>query len=125
MAPQVLKVLKVCKNNGIGGFEVLKSLTKMLKGIANNKVPENIRTFFFEAKIIALVKKDGGLRPIAKGDILRRVVAKCAGSKEISHERQEYFGKPTPDVALAKKQRSRLISSETFLRKRILKRFFA
>ena len=35
---------------------------------------------FFGANLIALRKKDGGVRPIAVGCTLRRLVAKCANS---------------------------------------------
>ena len=48
--------------------------------LQNNKVPEDIRPFFFGAKLIALVKIDGGLRSISIGNTLRRSNAKCAGS---------------------------------------------
>ena len=34
---------------------------------------------FFGANLIALNKKEGGVRPIAVGNTLRRLVAKCAG----------------------------------------------
>ena len=47
---------------------------------------------FFRARIIALVKKYGRLRPNAIGTSLRRVVAKCADSK-VSDEQQEFFWK--------------------------------
>ena len=38
------------------------------------------RASFFGATLIALNKKGGGLRPIAVGCTLRRLVAKCAGA---------------------------------------------
>ena len=38
-------------------------------------------SFFFGANLIALQKKDGGVRPIAVGCTLRRLVAKVAGGK--------------------------------------------
>ena len=37
------------------------------------------------------MKIDGGLRPIAIGNTLRRIASKCAGSKALS-ERQNFFG---------------------------------
>ena len=80
LAPQVLKVF-VFNSNGSTGHEFWKSLTELVSVTPNNTVPENIRLFFFGAKLIAFVKKDGGLRPIAIGNTLRRVVAKCGGSK--------------------------------------------
>ena len=41
-------------------------------------IPNEIRPIFFGANLLALTKKDGGLRPIAVGDTLRRLTAKCA-----------------------------------------------
>ena len=49
------------------------------------------RPFFFGAKLIAFIKINGGLRPIAIGNTLRHIVSKCAGSKALS-ERQNFFG---------------------------------
>ena len=37
--------------------------------------------YFFGATLTALNKKDGGVRPIAVGCTLRRLVAKCAGAR--------------------------------------------
>ena len=39
--------------------------------------PEYARPIFFGATLIPLKKKDGGIRPIAVGQTLRRLVAKC------------------------------------------------
>ena len=42
--------------------------------------PEGIRQVLFGANLTALNKKGGGLRPIAVGETIRRLVAKCACS---------------------------------------------
>ena len=42
------------------------------------KVPDFIRPYFFGARLLALCKKDGGIRPIAVGNTIRRLVAKAA-----------------------------------------------
>ena len=47
--------------------------------------------FFFGAKLFALIKIDGGLKPIAIGNTLRHIASKCAGSKALS-ERKFFFG---------------------------------
>lgn len=39
-----------------------------------------MRPFFFGASLITLTKKGGGMRPIAVGNTLRRLSAKCAGN---------------------------------------------
>ena len=54
LAPQVLENL-VCKSNGSAGLEILKSLRKLVIVTANNKVAENIRPFFFGAKLTTSV----------------------------------------------------------------------
>ena len=89
IVPQILKDL-VSKSNGSAGLDFLKSLTKLINFIGDGKIPETQRPFF-GAKLIALIKIDGGLRPIAIGNTLRRIVSKCAGSKALS-ERQNFFG---------------------------------
>jgi hypothetical protein len=56
----------------------LKSLTHFLQHIINGNFCNNNRAFFFGAKLIAIKKKDGGTRPIAIGETLRRLAAKIA-----------------------------------------------
>ena len=88
--PQIFKDI-VSKSNGSAGLNFLKSLTKLINLIGDGKIPEPLRPFFFGAKLIALIKIDGGLRPIAIGNTLRRIASKCTGSKALS-ERQNFFG---------------------------------
>ena len=90
MVPQIFKDL-VSKSNGSAGPKFLKSLTKLINLIVDGKIPETLRPFFFGAKLIALIKIDGGLRPIAIGNTLRRIASKCAGSKALS-KRPNFFG---------------------------------
>ena len=47
--------------------------------ILNGKVPLELRPYFFGAKLIALKKADGGLRPNPVGKTFRQLSAKCAG----------------------------------------------
>ena len=89
IVPQIFKDL-VSKSNGSAGLNFLKSLTKLINLIGDGKIPEPLRPFF-GAKLIALIKIDGGLRPIAIGNTLRRIATKCAGSKALS-ERQNFYG---------------------------------
>ena len=49
------------------------------------------RPYFFGAKLIALKKPDGGLRPIAVGNTFRRLSAKCAGY-HVFESRQARYG---------------------------------
>ena len=59
---------------------MLTSLTGFVNLILDGKCPKEACPVFFGAKLIALEKKGGGLRPIAVGYTLRRLVAKCANS---------------------------------------------
>ncbi len=90
ITPQIFKDL-INKSNGSAGFEFLKSVTRLVGIISEGKIPEIIRPFFFGAKLIALNKKDGGLRPIAVGNTLRRIISKCAGYS-VSDKRKTDFG---------------------------------
>ena len=90
IVPQVFKDL-VSKSNGKAGLNFLKSLSKLINLFGDCKIPEPLRPFFFGAKLIDLIKIDGGLRPIAIGNTLRRIASKCAGSKALS-EWQHFFG---------------------------------
>ena len=40
-------------------------------------VPEEVAPYLAGARLHAAIKKDGGLRPIAVGNLLRRLVGKC------------------------------------------------
>ncbi|XP_055334990.1 uncharacterized protein LOC129586034 [Paramacrobiotus metropolitanus] len=58
-----------------------EALASVLNIVVNGKIPSDIRPTFFGGKLIALRKKDGGLRPIAVGLTLRRIVAKIVCTK--------------------------------------------
>ena len=62
-----------------GGKELIRSLTCFINKVLEGKVPPSVQPIFFGATLIALQKKEGGVRPIAVGLSLRRLVAKCAG----------------------------------------------
>ena len=76
LRPQVLKNM-TAKSNGQTGLE--------------GNVPFELRPYFFGAKLIALKKPDGGLRPIAVGNTFRRLSAKCA-RYPVFETRQERYG---------------------------------
>ena len=59
--------------------EFSQRLTNLVNVILEGKEPFELRPYFFGAKLIALKKPDGGLRPIAVGNNIRRLSAKCAG----------------------------------------------
>ena len=60
---------------------LVPALVSFTELVLNGKTPAFIRPFFFGATLIALEKKGGGVRPIAVGGSLRRLIAKVAGMK--------------------------------------------
>ena len=54
IVPQIFKEL-VSKSNGSAGLKLLKSLIKLINLIGDGKIPESLRSFFFGAKLIALI----------------------------------------------------------------------
>ena len=61
-----------------GGRELLTALSSFILHILEGNTPSSIQPILFGANLIALNKKEGGIRPIAVGQILRRLAAKCA-----------------------------------------------
>ena len=55
----------------------LETLSSLVTALARGGVPQEVAPHFCGARLHAAVKKDGGIRPIAVGNILRRLVAKC------------------------------------------------
>ena len=82
LKPQHLKDLV-----GSGGREhesrLLKSLTHFVNLVLDRCVPQEIRSIFFGASLCALRKKDGGVRPIAIGNTLRRLISPRLLSEDV------------------------------------------
>ena len=78
LRPQHLKDL-TCESAERGGKELVRALSAFILHVLEGNTPVSVRPFFFGATLIALRKKDGGVRPIAVGQTLRRLVGKCAG----------------------------------------------
>ena len=66
------EMLKVCLDDG----ELLQLLIAAAEDFARASVPQEIFRAFQKAHVIALAKKDGGVRGIATGTSFRRLVAK-------------------------------------------------
>jgi hypothetical protein len=64
----------------VPGTQLQVGLAAAVADIARGHVPADARPFFFGARLAALEKKQGGVRPIACGDVLRRLAGKwlCA-----------------------------------------------
>ena len=79
MRPEHLK--SILKNTSPAlANKTLAALTKVTNAMAAGKVPAQVRPFLCGARLIAGKKKDNSLRPIAVGNLLRRIVAKCFSS---------------------------------------------
>ena len=72
------------------GRRLLESLTKLVNLVLKGTIPEDIQPIFFGANLCALSKKDGGIRPIAVGSTLRRLITKV-GFKPISQQLGLFF----------------------------------
>ena len=64
----------------VPGFEdeVIRQLTAVVNILAKGEAPAEVRAFMSGAMLAALPKDDGDLRPIAVGEVLRRLVGKCS-----------------------------------------------
>ena len=60
------------------GNRLILSLTSLVNTILNGQISDFARIIFFSANLTALRKKDGGIRPIAVGNILRRLTSNVA-----------------------------------------------
>ena len=91
LVPQLYKDL-IAKSNRSVGNEFLQKLTSVLNIVLEGKVPVGLRPFFFGAKLIGLRETDGGIRPIAVGNTLRRICAKCVSSFATDQRRIDFHG---------------------------------
>ena len=63
----------------------------LLQNLADGKAPASLAPLLASAPLLALLKKDGSIRPVAIGEILRRIVSKCA-LRSVMGEAVEYLG---------------------------------
>ena len=56
------------------------ALTKFSNMLLAGKTPKEVAPYFCGAKLHGALKKDGGLRPIAVGNVLRRLASKCSAT---------------------------------------------
>ena len=77
LTPQHLKDL--ITSEGTSG-NLLAAITSLVNILMDGTIPTEIRPFFFGGRLIALLKKGGGIRPIVVGLCLRRVASKLVSS---------------------------------------------
>ena len=56
---------------------MITALTKFVNLLAAGKTPPSILPHLCGATLLTCKKKNGGLRPIAVGEVLRRLMSKC------------------------------------------------
>ncbi len=88
LRPQHLKemISSQCAN----GLQLINCLTSFCNVVLDGKIPPAIQPVFCGASLFALSKKTGGIRPIAVGCTLRRLVAKVA-ARLVSVQAAELF----------------------------------
>ena len=72
------------------GNNLLSHLTDYTNLLLTGKIPAFIKPVVSSATLISLAKKCGGIRPIAIGDILRRLTSKCI-SRRMLEKFKDYF----------------------------------
>ena len=63
------------------GRKFLNALTSFVNLMVAGSIPDEVAPFICGANLFAALKKDGGHRPVAVGDIYRRLTSKCAAFK--------------------------------------------
>jgi hypothetical protein len=79
LRPQQIKDM-LQEDFGESSSRLLNTLTEFVNMSLNGEIPVDVISTFYGAKLIALSKKDGGIRPIAICNVLR-----CVISKVVSH----------------------------------------
>jgi hypothetical protein len=74
VTPQHLKDLL----SSPGDKSLLDGLTQLTNLLLAGGLDETVKEIIYGGRLIALLKKDGGIRPIAVGYVGRRLAAKCA-----------------------------------------------
>ena len=64
------------KGAGAAGERLQNALTNICNKLISGEVPQSVRPLVFGASLCALSKKDGGVRPIAVGNTIRRLATK-------------------------------------------------
>ena len=79
LRPEHLKVA-VNLSSPTQSDKALGALTKLVNILLAGHLPSEVAPYFCGARLFGGKKKDGGLRPIAVGEVLRRLTSKAAAS---------------------------------------------
>ncbi|XP_063538102.1 uncharacterized protein LOC134747408 [Cydia strobilella] len=89
LRPQHLKEL-TSVSAGDNGGKLLESLTRLCNFLLRGMVNPQACPYLYGASLCALAKRDGGVRPIAVGNTLRRLVSKLA-CRAVKEEMAEFL----------------------------------
>jgi len=81
LRPQHIRDMLLCRE---AGSDFLTALTAFVNLVLAGGCPADVAPVFFGGRLLALKKKSGGIRPIAVGFTLRRLVSKCANASGIT-----------------------------------------
>ena len=65
------------------GQRALSAITGFLNLLSQGKVPAQVKPYFFGARLFATIKKVDDFRPVAVGNVLRRLASKCFAFKSV------------------------------------------
>ena len=80
LRPGHLKDL-VAPQTAEAGRRLLKALANLCSKLLRGQIPQHARDLLFAANLTALRKKDGDIRPIAVGNVFRRLASKIAAKR--------------------------------------------
>ncbi|OXA48561.1 Retrovirus-related Pol polyprotein from type-1 retrotransposable element R1 [Folsomia candida] len=89
LRPQILKDL-VATEQGEVGDKLIEAILNFTNFVLSGGVPAQFCPIFYGASLTALKKKTGGIRPVAVGNVWRRLSAKIA-LKRMSSDLVEYL----------------------------------
>ena len=88
LRPGHLKDL-VAPQTAEAGRRLLKGLVNLCSNLIRGQIPNHAREFLFAANLTAFLQKDGGIRPIAVGNVFCRLASKIAAKRVIPELRRQ------------------------------------
>jgi hypothetical protein len=82
LRPQHLK--DMITSGGVGtDAPLLQTITDLINAMLAGRTPEAVKPVLFGGALTALLKKDGGVRPIAVGYVWRRIAGKVVWQRVV------------------------------------------